>query len=114
MGSQDAYPDSVQFKPEKINYRNVRIDSCKPAKMRATNNGPMALENPQFQVQDSRSFRIQKNFRKCPNPLNPGDLCQIYIDFCPTLSKKYETILTFSGSQQQILLQGLGVASDRY
>jgi len=110
MGSRDAYPDSVEFKPATINYRTVRIDSCKPSKIRAINKGKTVLENPEFQLQDSKVFRIQNNFKKCPNPLNPGDVCQIYIDFCPTLAKKYKTILTFSGSQHEIPVQGNGDA----
>jgi hypothetical protein len=105
---RDALADTVKFKPEKLNYNSALMDTCRPKKLQVINTGQTAIENPVFQLQDSGVFHIQKSFKKCPDPVNPGEKCQIYIDFCPPLAKKYETTLTFSGSQQKIQLKGRG------
>jgi hypothetical protein len=105
---RDALSDTVQFKPDKLNYNSALMDTCRPKKLQVINTGQTVIENPVFQLQDSGVFHIQEKFRNCPDPLEPGQKCQIYIDFCPPLAKRYETTLTFSGSQQKIQLKGRG------
>ena len=107
---RDALSDTVQFKPDKLYYNSALMDTCRPKKLQVINTGQTAIENPVFQLQDSGVFHIQESFRNCPDPINPGKKCQIYIDFCPPLAKQYETTLTFSGSQQKIQLKGRGSA----
>ena len=114
LNSHDAFSDSVQFKPTKLNYSSKLIDTCSPKKIQAINVGQFDIENPEFYLQGSDAFRIQKHFRKCPDPLGPGDKCRVYINFCASLEKTYEAILTFSGSEQVIQLKGSGVSQNSY
>jgi len=109
VGVQNAYPDSVEFKPAELNFRSVQMDnSCKPNKLKVINIGQTSIEKVEFELDGPKVFRIQKRFKKCTPPLNPGDVCQIYIDFCPDGVKNYEAILTISGSSQELVLKGRG------
>ena len=110
ISTLEAFDNSVQFKPDKPSYHSTLMDTCKPMKIQAINISEADIENPEFQLVDTGVFHIQENFKNCPNPLGPGEKCQVYIDFCPPHSGKYEATLTFSGSAQAIHLKGRGSA----
>ncbi len=99
---------TVRFKPEKLDFRGVLEMTCKPKKLVVTNTSGSNIENPDFAVEGAREFSVQNGFRKCPNPLLPGDTCRVYVDFCPQLYRTYKATLKFSGSQTGIPMIGRG------
>ena len=107
---QEAFPESVKFIPAKLDYSSTLIDSCRPKKICAINIGQTTIENPEFKLEQSDVFHIQNNSKACPDSLNPGEICQIYINFCPSFIIEYDAMLTFSSNQQieSIELRGRG------
>jgi hypothetical protein len=108
--AQDAPSGTIAFKPKIANFRNVMEDSCRPKKIIATNNTGAPIENPEFRVSDPDAFAIQRGFRKCPNPLGPGQKCSIYVDFCPQFLRTYRAKLYFQGNLNFVEMLGEGVA----
>ena len=105
--AQDTTSGQVEFKPEQMRFPSVAMGQCRPKKIEAINNTGAAIANPGFRVEDSNVFRVQKR-GKCPNPLEPGQTCRGYVNFCPPLFHTYEATLLFSGSTQKIQLIGRG------
>ena len=99
--------NGIQFQPERINFSTVVVDACRPRKIEATNQTGSAILNPEFNVVESDAFYIQGRF-KCPNPLEPGETCRGYVNFCPSYYGIYEGALVFTGSKQRIPLIGEG------
>lgn len=99
----------VEFKPSELNFGTKIADACTPGrKIKAKNVSDVEISNPQFVIEGANAFSIQTMFRKCPDPLKPGQVCSVYIDFCPPQYRKYEATLTFSGSSQTVPMVGAG------
>jgi hypothetical protein len=102
----------VEFTPSKLNFGSKNVDACTPGKkIKAKNVSDIDISNPQFSIEGGKEFSIQSTFRKCPDPLKPGQVCSIYINFCPPLYQKYEATLVFSGSTQTVPMVGRGRTS---
>ena len=103
--AQDNTPDAVEFKPTRLKFKVV-LDRCSSKKIKATNKGSASIMDPVFSVQGSKEFRVDKGFQKCPNPLEPGQVCSVYIAFCPHTVGTPEAKLFFSGSETGVTLTG--------
>jgi len=102
----------IEYKPSKLNFGSKNADACTPGKkIEATNVSDVEIHNPRFNIEGAKEFSIQTTFRKCPDPLKPGQVCSIYINFCPQLYRKYEATLIFVGSAQMVPMVGRGKAS---
>jgi len=102
---------TVEYSRSEINFGSKIIDACTPGrKVKAKNVSDIDIINPQFTIEGAKEFSIQSTFKKCPDPLKPGQVCSIYIDFCPQLYRKYEATLVFSGSAQTVPMVGRGKA----
>ena len=103
--AQNSPSGSVEFKPERLKF-SVIMDRCGSKKMQAINNGTSNIEDPEFRIEGPNAFRVDKRRRKCPNPLEPGKSCQVYVAFCPYDTGSFEATLFFSGSEQSISVTG--------
>ncbi len=102
---------TVEYSRSEINFGSRITGACTPGrKVKAKNVSDVDIINPQFTIEGAKEFSIQSTFKKCPDPLRPGQVCSIYIDFCPQLYRKYEATLIFSGSAQTISMAGMGTA----
>lgn len=102
---------TVEYSRSEINFGSRITGACTPGrKVKAKNVSDVDIINPQFTIEGAKEFSIQSTFKKCPDPLKPGQVCSIYIDFCPQLYRKYEATLVFSGSAQTIPMVGMGSA----
>lgn len=102
---------AVEYSRSEINFGSRIVGACTPGrKVKAKNVSDVDINNPQFTIEGAKEFSIQNTFKKCPDPLKPGQVCSIYIDFCPQLYLKYEAILIFSGSAKTIPMAGMGNA----
>ena len=97
---QVAASDGVTFNPGRVNFRTVLYQNCKPRKVVLTNHSGVAIENPKLVIGGSKAFRFQRSFRGCPNPLQAGASCRVYIDFCPQAHRSYKGTLGLSGSDE--------------
>ena len=109
--AQDSSND-IQFKPLQINFGSVSVATCRPRKIEATNLTEAAISNPGFKVIDSGAFRLQSRF-KCANPLEPGETCRGYVNFCPPYYEIYKGTLMFTGSDQRVVMTGEGRSSNQ-
>lgn len=110
--AQSSASGLVEFKPDRMKFPSVAMGRCRPKKIEAINNTGAAIPNPGFRVEDSSVFRMQKR-GKCPNPLEPGQTCRAYVNFCPPLFHTYQATLSFSGSEHKIQLIGRGFQGGR-
>ncbi|MDJ0955907.1 MAG: hypothetical protein QNI91_03560 [Arenicellales bacterium] len=102
----------IQFKPDRLSFGTASVTVCRPKKIEATNLTMTAISNPEFRVVDSKAFKVQSRF-KCPDPLEPGETCRGYINFCPPYYEVYEGTLVFTGSEQKIPMTGEGRSSNQ-
>ena len=101
--------DGQTFSHEKLSFGQVLVNTCKPKKVVITNNTGSAIQDPRLTVEGSREFKIQTWFRKkCSNPMQPGERCKGYVDFCPSFHKQYSAVLRFSGDDTAIPIYGQG------
>jgi hypothetical protein len=102
--------DSIIFIPAALKYNPTSEEACAPKKICAINNTGTAIDNPTFTLTEQPVFSIQNGFQTCPNPLPPDGACIVYVDFCPGRFGEYQGVLTFTGSDQQVLMTGRGVS----
>jgi hypothetical protein len=103
----------IQFKPDPLKFPSVAMDQCRAKKIEAINNTSSPIKDPIFRVEGSNDFSVKRRLKKCPNPLEPGQSCSVYVEFCPPLFHTYEGALVFSGSEYRIPLRGRGFQSGR-
>ena len=103
--AQNSPSGSVEFKPQKLKFKVV-LDRCGSKKIKAVNNGATSIEDPMFEIEGTNEFRVDKTFQKCPNPLEPGQTCSVYIAFCPHRAGTSQANLIFSGSETDVSLTG--------
>lgn len=96
----------VKFKPEKLRYSSVLMGRCEPRKIEAKNNGDSAISDPAFRIVEGADVFSLQGRGKCPNPLEPGDTCRDYVNFCPDMFGRYEGLMVFTGSDRKIPLTG--------
>jgi hypothetical protein len=101
---------TVKFEPEEMNFPTVLYSTCRPKKIEATNVSNTAIENPGFTVEGDPEFSVQQGFRKCPTPLEPGETCRVYVDFCPQAHQSYSASLVFAESDNIVPMAGRGSA----
>ena len=102
----------IRFKPDALKFSSVGMGKCRPRKIEATNDTDSAIADPSFRIEEGSAFILQKR-GKCPNPLEPGQTCRAYVNFCPPLFHTYRGTLFFSGSDQNIPLSGRGHGGGR-
>ena len=108
--AQNAASDPVQFKRKFLDF-GTRIEStCTSRKVQVTNISETAIPDPAFRTEDPKTFPIQQRFRKCPNPLKPGETCRIYVNFCPPFVGNYQTRLYFKDTSVYLPMGGRGRA----
>lgn len=99
----------VELQPTELNFGTKIADACTPGrKIKAKNVSNVEISNPQFVIEGPKVFFIQTMFKKCPDPLKPGQVCSVYINFCPQQYRQYEATLIFSGSSQTVPMLGRG------
>ncbi|MDJ0956555.1 MAG: hypothetical protein QNI91_06850 [Arenicellales bacterium] len=103
--AQDNTSGTVEFKPDRLKFKVV-LDRCVSKKVKAINRGSASIMEPVFSLQGTKEFRIDNNFQKCPNPLEPGQVCSVYIAFCPRNIGTSEAKLFFSGTETGVKLTG--------
>lgn len=103
----------IRFKPDPLKFPSVAMGQCRSKKIVATNNTSSPVIDPTFRVEDSNDFSVKRRFMKCPNPLEPGQSCRVYVEFCPPLFHTYEGALVFTGSEHRIPLTGRGFQGGR-
>ena len=104
-----AAENGSTFSHEKLNFGQVLVDTCKPRKIVVTNTTGSAVQDPQLRVEGSKEFKIQTRFRKnCSNPMQPGERCKGYVDFCPSFHGNVSAVLRFSGDDTGIPIYGQG------
>jgi hypothetical protein len=94
--AQSDASGQVQFDPDQMSFRSVVIDRCKSRKIEATNNANLAIPDAKYRMEGSRAFSIAKRFKRCPDPLGPGQGCRLYIAFCPASAGIHEGSVVFS------------------
>ena len=105
-----AAENGSTFSHEKLDFGQVLVDTCRPKKIFVTNTTGRAIQDPRLRVEGSKEFKIQTRFRKnCSNPMQPGERCKGYVDFCPSLYGNFSAILRFSGDGSGIPLHGEGM-----
>ncbi len=109
--AQDTASGPVQFKRNALNFGAQLESTCTSRKVQVTNVSDTAISDPEFKTEDSRTFPIQPRFKKCPNPLKPGETCRIYVNFCPLFERNYRTKLYFKDSGVYLPLSGRGVGN---
>ena len=101
--------DGQTFSKESMSYGQVLVDTCRPKKIFVTNTTGSPIPDPRIYVEGSRDFKIQTTFRKkCGNPMQPGERCKGYVDFCPTFHGDVSAVLRFNGDGAGIPLYGEG------
>ena len=103
--AQDNTSGTVEFKPDRLKFKVV-LDRCGSKKVKAFNNGTKSIVDPVFSVQGTNGFRVDQNFHKCPDPLEPGQVCSVYIAFCPRNMGTSKAELFFSGKETGVMLTG--------
>ena len=103
--AQDSTSGTVEFKPDRLKFKVV-LDRCGSKKVKAFNNGTTSIVDPVFSVQGPNEFRIDQNIRKCPKPLEPGQVCSAYIAFCPHNMGTSKAMLFFAGKETGVKLTG--------
>ena len=106
--AQDTASGPVQFKREALNFGTQLESTCTSRKVQVTNISNTAIPDPTFRTEDPKTFPIQPRFRKCPNPLKPGETCRIYVNFCPLFERNYQTKLYFKDTGVYLPLRGRG------
>ena len=102
--------DSIIFIPAVLKFNPTMEDSCAPKRICAINNTGTAIDNPAFTLTEQPVFSVQNGFQKCPNPLPPDGICEVFVNFCPGLFGEFQGVLKFTGSDQQVLMTGRGVS----
>ena len=111
--AQSTSSDFVEFKPGKLKFSSVLMGRCKPRKIDAINTSGSTIQAPVFQVEEGGEvFSLQKR-GKCPDPLDPGETCRVYVNFCPGMFGRYKGTLVFSASDRQIQMTGSGTQGGR-
>lgn len=108
--AQVALPaGSVVFEPDEIRFPNLVEGKCLSRKVTVTNQSSAPIDHPGFIIDgDDNAFAIQKHFRKCPDQLQPGAQCRIYVNFCARSDQSYKAMLRFMGGDDAIPLTGKG------
>lgn len=106
--AQNTGSGPVQFKRQVLDFGIQLESTCTSRKVQVTNVSEVAIPDPSFRTEDPRTFPIQPRFKKCPNPLNPGQTCRIYVNFCPLFERNYQTKLHFKDSGVYLPLRGRG------
>ena len=100
--------------PIRLSFRPWPWANAGRKKFTATNNtNALPLKIPHSGWRIRLISRSRDGFKKCPNPLEPGQSCRVYVEFCPPLFHTYEGALVFSGSEHRIPLTGRGFQSGR-
>lgn len=110
---QDDSSGQVEFKPDKLRFSSVLMGRCKPRKIDAVNGTGAAIREPVFKILDGEDAFALQNRGTCPDPLEPGEACRAYVNFCPGMFGKYKGSLKFSGSDRTISLSGSGKQGGR-
>ena len=108
MYSQQAFSDPVQFTRQELKFPPQAEDTCGSKKVEVVNISNQPISNPGFRIEGSASFSVQRYFRKCPNPLGPGETCRVYVNFCPYLDRFYQALLYFEGTRVFLRMTGEG------
>ena len=103
--AQDNTSGTVEFKPDRLKFKVV-LDRCSSKKVKAINRGNTSIMNPVFSLQGTNEFRVDQSFQKCPEPLEPDQVCSVYIAFCPRNVGTLEAKLFFAGEETSVKLTG--------
>lgn len=109
--AQSSAPGPVKFKREALNFGSRLETTCTSLKVQVVNISDAPISDPGFTLDNPEGFAIQSHFRKCPNPLEPGDTCRIYVNFCPQLVGRYQSKLYFKDTSVYLDLTGKGSRS---
>lgn len=99
--AQESTSGQVSFEPDQVSFKGVVIDRCQSRKIEATNNANSSIPDTQYRVEGSRAFSVAKRFQKCPDPLEPGEGCSLYIAFCPISPGTHEGSVVFSSGKHE-------------
>jgi hypothetical protein len=109
--AQSSASDPVKFKREALNFGSRLETTCTSRKIQAVNISDSPISDPGFTLENSEGFAIQPHFRKCPDPLEPGDTCRVYVNFCPDILGNYQSRLYFKDTSVYLELTGKGSRS---
>lgn len=109
--AQNTASGPVQFKRQVLDF-GARVESaCTSRKVQVTNISDTLIPDPDFKSEDPYTFAVQPGFRKCPNPLKPGETCRIYVNFCPLFGRNYKAKLFFKDTGVYLPMRGRGITN---
>ena len=103
--AQNNSSPAIEFKPERLKFK-VLMHQCGSKKVKAINNSDADIMDPVFTIEGGNAFRVDRSFQKCPNPLGAGQVCSVYIAFCPHNAGTLQAKLFFSGKDTGIVVTG--------
>lgn len=99
---------SIEIKPSPVEFPSVRYGQCRSKKITVTNESERAIQSPEISLDTYEAFDVQRN--RCPDALEPGEGCKIWINFCPPhYDTTYTANLLVSGRDSGVELQGDGL-----